>query len=766
MKKFLLLSLISSLLFLTTPAPIYAAQSTICNQSDTPEKVFKFHGTKEKKEPIAGECLDEFLTAMGSGKDININYANIKGEIDFANTNYFPAHSLEKARKDLSPGDIAHIEEIYSKWNMNNKIVLIKGKIIIKHSNIKKWVKHEKPHIILFKKNVGFYKTIFSGEFIYFNSAKFDGEASFRSAQFNGGAIFTSAQFNGGAIFTSAQFNRGAYLRFAKFDGVTYFSSANFDREAYFDSAKFGGVTSFAYANFDGEASFRSANFVDVASFRLANFDGLAYFSSAKFGDNTYFKSAIFNKKTVFNFCSFDGKTSFTSTKFADCVFNNSTFGIRSSYSNKHFTRNNILKAIAKDVDEDTTAIKKADLCFKRVITGKTHKANNVHIDLKDPKKKIPLSPKTITILKAYSSHVRQVTKSDDYSYTTKEKEKIINEIYNQIILDKKLQDKEKILNEIKKLNAQKNTLFSLITKIKRLLSKNTDKLITYTVNIPISQYIVDLPEENESDPNTKIYFDDVTFKKFAEFQDTLFLADASFERAKFKEVGLFDGAIFFNAKDLGLVEENNENSLISLYLDQAYFNLWKGVNYDQLFPNLNKHLKHLRNADGVETKNTINRLIKNYTYLQDNFKKTGEFEDALKIFRERKRLEAEVEEHYGRRAMNAILNITCEYGTSFSRLILFSLSIVFIFAILFYIIPIYLPFLGLMGVRDQDFKAIGGNPSLGDSLYLSFNNFATLGTGDVIATRFLRILVLMEGVLGWLMLGLVIMTLSTQYLQ
>ena len=51
-------------------------------------------------------------------------------------------------------------------------------------------------------------------------------------------------------------------------------------------------------------------------------------------------------------------------------------------------------------------------------------------------------------------------------------------------------------------------------------------------------------------------------------------------------------------------------------------------------------------------------------------------------------------------------------------------------------------------------------------AFYLSVNTFTTVGTGDIFATRLFRVLVLVEGALGWFMLGLFIVVFSEKFLR
>lgn len=177
-----------------------------CNRSNDPN-VFSIYGIKEKKVVIEGDCLNELLKAMGEGKDIDIDYAEIKGDIDFAKSKFFFAHSFNQIKKDLSPTDITHLSRVKEATSSEIKIVLVKSHIKITNSNV--------------VGNIIAYHPIMGGKVINalifynavdFSDTTFNGTVNFRYTEFAGEAEFSKADIYGEADFTVATFARNATL--------------------------------------------------------------------------------------------------------------------------------------------------------------------------------------------------------------------------------------------------------------------------------------------------------------------------------------------------------------------------------------------------------------------------------------------------------------------------------------------------------------------------------------------------------------------------
>jgi hypothetical protein len=703
MKKTFLLLLITCQLFFT-PYLLHAS----CNQSDNPN-VFKVHGTSEdEKVSIEGACLDEMLTAMGEGKDIDIKYAEIKGGIDFTNPKFFNARSFDEIKKDLKPGETDHIKKMFPQ---PKKIVLVKGKIKIQNSVINGTVLTRKD---TFKDNIF--------DIMYGFSAIFRKKVIFQKVDFKRKVIFDNSYFNDKVSFGSGtHFYKDVYFRNAYFSNIAFFPNAYFHGNTVFQNVDFVGIAwfpsvtflypvGFGHVHFAEKAYFHNNHFANSSNFGSSKFDGEAYFEDVKFGGDTVFYNVQFGKKVTFRNTSFAGYTDFRKTQFDNCSFNSAKFGIRSTYAEKHLNRKNIIKIIAKDLNEefkDAKSLKSPKALLKKL---PTFKANLVH---------------------AYRAAINEDSQ--------------INSQLNEYLLP--LQEKE-------------------------------IKTIPEYMEIPI-----------------KVNFNNATFTDSVDFRNALFLNDTSFKETNFKELGLFDSSFFFNAKELGLVEKNDKDSLVGLNIDKSYFNLWKGLTFDQVFPHLHKRLDYSAEEQKKEFRD---QTIENYIYLQENFRKIGRFEDADDIYYQRKLLEAENEKDGWKRKWNWILDKTCKYGTDFKQVVYVSLILIGVFALLYLLpnIPFMQKYFGTITSKDKVqlikkeklsvvwksrptiIKKIFGTIwaaikyiwyalyPFWRALYLSVNTFTTVGTGDIFATGLFRWFVLLEGALGWFMLGLFIVVFAAQYIR
>ncbi len=304
---------------------------------------------------------------------------------------------------------------------------------------------------------------------------------------------------------------------------------------------------------------------------------------------------------------------------------------------------------------------------------------------------------------------------------------------------------------------------------------------------------VIGLLNERLDSKNKTIYskinnsFSSVTFTKFVDFTNTFFFGDTDFIETKFKEVGLFDNAIFFNANIIGLAEDENKDPLISLNFDKSYFNILKGLTFNQIFPNLQKRPGEWHDRRN----NNESQSIATYKYFQENFRKIGLREDADKIYYQIKLLDAENEKRVWKKYLNWFLDKTCRYGTDFKQIVKVSIILIISFTLLYFftIVPSLGELFGVIEVKDKDqwivkekLSDIWGSEltkeqkdskiiksmfkHLWHSFYLSLNTFTTVGTGDIIATRILRVFVLIEGALGWFMLGLFVVVLSSKYFR
>ena len=206
---------------------------------------FRRHGTDEDQVELSA---DEVLNAIAEGREIDIEWAVIEGDLD-----------IKKIRDDLAKEDGRS---------------LIRCNVKIQRSTIK-------------------------GE-TNFGQARFCGDVEFRLATFSKNATFSGATFSGGAVFSYATFSGNATFSGATFGERANFRVATFGERANFYGATFSGGTSFERATFSGYASFYGATFGRDAHFPEATFSGYADFMQAHMEHPANFAGVCFKENTVF----------------------------------------------------------------------------------------------------------------------------------------------------------------------------------------------------------------------------------------------------------------------------------------------------------------------------------------------------------------------------------------------------------------------------------------------------------------------------------
>jgi hypothetical protein len=170
---------------------------------------------------------DEVLKAITEGKNIDIQYAIIDGDLDINAI----AERLDKDEKGR---------------------LIIKGSMVVYHSKI-------------------------------------NGMASFSGTIFNGIIDFIGATFNDKAYFHEAIFNDKADFIGTTFSGMANFWEATFSGLASFWGTTFNSLASFWETTFCGLANFREATFSNKADFFEATFSDKVYFGRATFCDKADF---------------------------------------------------------------------------------------------------------------------------------------------------------------------------------------------------------------------------------------------------------------------------------------------------------------------------------------------------------------------------------------------------------------------------------------------------------------------------------------------
>ena len=184
---------------------------------------FVRHGTEENRVEVSA---DDVLNAIAEGRDIDIEWAVIEGDLD-----------IEKIRDDLVEQD-------------GREVIFCDVKI--RYSTIK-------------------------------------GKTCFRQAAFTGDAVFVEVTFSGTANFFRTTFNGDARFYEATFSGHAYFYEATFRRRANFIQATFRRRANFIQATFRRRANFIQATFSENVDFMEAHMERPANFRDVQFQENTVF---------------------------------------------------------------------------------------------------------------------------------------------------------------------------------------------------------------------------------------------------------------------------------------------------------------------------------------------------------------------------------------------------------------------------------------------------------------------------------------------
>jgi uncharacterized protein YjbI with pentapeptide repeats len=112
---------------------------------------------------------------------------------------------------------------------------------------------------------------------------------TFSSATFRGSSIFSSTTFIGDTDFVGTDFNKYADFSDATFSGDVEFTDATFRRNAAFIRATFNGDADFRYATFSGDVPFRNATFSENVDFTDATINGATDFIDATFTKSVIF---------------------------------------------------------------------------------------------------------------------------------------------------------------------------------------------------------------------------------------------------------------------------------------------------------------------------------------------------------------------------------------------------------------------------------------------------------------------------------------------
>lgn len=238
-------------------------------------------------------------------------------------------------------------------------------------------------------------------------------------------------------------------------------------------------------------------------------------------------------------------------------------------------------------------------------------------------------------------------------------------------------------------------------------------------------------------------------FREENSFMDAWFEDIADFTGANFKEPVTFLGAYFKGLADFAYVRFDDEvNFLSSIFegpVDFSNINAQTiGISWEQI-------------------KGKLRYNPRAYSVLIKNFKECGQFEDADEAYYEYRVRKREIARLHP--LINLLeyifLDFTCGYGTKPFWAVRFSVILILIFSF-FYI------WSGAIKERDKPEQSSRNIlKRFGNATYFSVNTFTTVGFGDWYpAKTHSKIVAMIEGFLGWIMLSLFLITLARTWIR
>jgi len=245
-------------------------------------------------------------------------------------------------------------------------------------------------------------------------------------------------------------------------------------------------------------------------------------------------------------------------------------------------------------------------------------------------------------------------------------------------------------------------------------------------------------------------YFWSANFGGDADFECASFGGDADFEYANFGGDTYFLDASFDGDADFGSVGFGGDAIFNSTEFNKVSFadiTFIKVSFYEADFKSMKVEWVSLEDVlvfDGL----TYIKLIK-------NFREMEQFKDADDAYYQYRRLSQANKEWSFSKLGDIFIWLSCGYGVKPWRTAAWAVAIILIFT------PFYFWRGGIKRLKEnnEDEKQ---DVSLYDAFYFSMTTFTTLGYGDLYpADRYRMVAVMIEGLVGWLILALFIVTLA-----
>lgn len=241
---------------------------------------------------------------------INIINSEIKGDVDFGNTDFTGPLKLE--------GTIFSGQEVNFMKSLFNNYTSFSGST--------------------FQCPVHFDGAKIDRD-IYFTGSDWLEKASFENFSCDGYASFRDNDFQKGLNFKYVNMTGPASFEDSRLHGETSFSNSIFEEEVVFLGATFNDLVEITGAKFNGSAIFSRTRFQEIADFSNTQFGSNTTFFNAKFANAAKFSQSEFDGRTDFRKCEFDGFADFSSTGFfGSARFDEAQFNKAARFTNSNFT--------------------------------------------------------------------------------------------------------------------------------------------------------------------------------------------------------------------------------------------------------------------------------------------------------------------------------------------------------------------------------------------------------------------------------------------
>ena len=248
-------------------------------------------------------------------------------------------------------------------------------------------------------------------------------------------------------------------------------------------------------------------------------------------------------------------------------------------------------------------------------------------------------------------------------------------------------------------------------------------------------------------------------------FGDAIFSSESNFRYARFNGYTDFVYARFNDNTNFAYARFNdNTNFVYTIFSGNAFFDL---AEFDKVFfSDVEFSRVSFSGFDfkfmEVSWSSLENALVfhgPTYIKLIKNFREMEQFEDADDAYYQYRRLSQANKKLSFSKLRDVVAWVTCGYGVEPGYAVAWAVAIILIFT------PIYGWRGGIRRLKENDEVAeqdVSFWKALGNAFYFSVVTFTTIGSGDLDpADRYRKAAVVIEGLFGWLILALFIVTLA-----